>query len=100
MNETSRPSQDRPEPLIRLANVSMDFGGQRVLQDLNLDIAPTTTVAVIGESGCGKTVFLKLIIGLLRPTLGEVLFAGHNLLQLSEAELVRERLRFGFLFQG
>ena len=46
----------------------MEFSQQRVLRDINLDIPRGQTVVVIGESGCGKTVLLKLIIGLLRPT--------------------------------
>lgn len=78
----------------------MQFGNQRVLQDLNLTVQPGETLAVIGESGCGKTVLLKLIIGLLRPTAGRVLFDGHVLTELSERELTRQRLRIGFLFQG
>ncbi|HEU5115465.1 MAG TPA: ATP-binding cassette domain-containing protein, partial [Isosphaeraceae bacterium] len=57
------------------------------------------TVCIIGESGCGKTVLLKLMIGLLRPTRGTVRFDGRDLAKLTEAELTRVRLRFGFLFQ-
>jgi phospholipid/cholesterol/gamma-HCH transport system ATP-binding protein len=89
-----------PNPLISLQQVSMQFGAQRVLHGIDLDIQRGQTVAVIGESGCGKTVLLKLIIGLLRPTVGRVFFDGKNLDALSERELTKQRLRFGFLFQG
>jgi phospholipid/cholesterol/gamma-HCH transport system ATP-binding protein len=78
----------------------MQFGAQRVLHGLDLDIRRGQTLAVIGESGCGKTVLLKLAIGLLRPTAGRVTFDGKVLTDLPERELVRQRLRFGFLFQG
>src|SRR5438552_3426083 len=86
--------------LIELERVSMQFGSQRVLNDINLRIERGQTVVVIGESGCGKTVLLKLIIGLLRPTVGRVLFDARVLADLSDKELTRQRLRFGFLFQG
>jgi phospholipid/cholesterol/gamma-HCH transport system ATP-binding protein len=89
-----------PEPLVAFREVSMEFGPQRVLRGIDLDVGRGQTVAVIGESGCGKTVFLKLAIGLLRPTAGRVTFDGKVLTELPERELIRQRLRFGFLFQG
>ena len=89
-----------PNPLISLQQVSMQFGAQRVLHGIDLEIQRGQTVAIIGESGCGKTVLLKLIIGLLRPTVGRVFFDGKNLDTLAERELTSQRLRFGFLFQG
>src|SRR6476646_6294138 len=91
---------DAPAPLISLRQVSMQFGPQRVLHGIDLDVQKGQTLAVIGESGCGKTVLLKLIIGLLRPTVGRVLFDGKELVTLPEKELTRQRLRMGFLFQG
>ncbi len=87
-------------PLIVLEQVSVQFGAQRVLHAIDLGIARGQTVVVIGESGCGKTVLLKLIIGLLRPTVGRVLFDGKVLADLPERELTQQRLRMGFLFQG
>src|SRR5687767_217168 len=86
--------------LISLDAVSLEFGAHRVLADLNLAIARGQTVGVIGESGCGKTVLLKLIIGLLRPTTGRLTFDGKVFADLSDRELAQQRLRFGFLFQG
>lgn len=77
----------------------MRFGVQPVLAGIDLDILPQDTLAVIGESGCGKTVLLKLIVGLLKPTTGEVLFEGKPLHTLSERDLTLLRLRMGFLFQ-
>ena len=88
------------QALISLQNVSMRFGTQPVLRAVTLDVPRGQTLAVIGESGCGKTVLLKLIIGLMRPSSGKVLFDGKILTDLSERELTRQRLRFGFLFQG
>ncbi len=88
------------EPLISLQQVTMQFGSQQVLHAIDLTTQRGQTLAVIGESGCGKTVLLKLVIGLLRPTVGRVLFDGQHLENLAERELTRQRLRFGFLFQG
>ncbi len=89
-----------PSPLVALEQVSVQFGNHLVLHDLNITVERGETAVVIGESGCGKTVLLKLIISLLRPTSGRILFDGRVLAELNERELTRQRLRFGFLFQG
>jgi len=86
--------------LIELRNVSIRFRYQAVLRDINLVIRAGETVCIIGESGCGKTVMLKLMIGLLRPSDGSVRFDGQSVADLDGKQLVKMRLRFGFLFQG
>ncbi len=86
-------------PVIELERLSMRFRQHTVLRDLNLSVPRGQTLCVIGESGCGKTVLLKLMIALLRPTSGIVRFDGRDLSKLAEHELSRTRLRFGFLFQ-
>lgn len=76
------------------------FGRQTVLRNIDLSIPRGQTVAVIGESGCGKTVLLKTMIALVKPTRGEVKFDGKDLSKLSDQELTLQRSRFGFVFQG
>ncbi len=87
-------------PLLRLVGVSVRFGKQTVLSNIHLDVYRGETLALIGESGCGKSVTLKLIVGLLQPDEGEVYFEGRNLREMGETELTAMRLRVGFLFQG
>lgn len=88
------------EPLIELSELSIQFGAQSVLRSIDLTIPRGQTVSVIGESGCGKTVLLKTIIGLVRPTDGYVEFDGKRLDELGDKELTKERTRFGYVFQN
>src|SRR5260370_3859823 len=99
-SSTPAPAVPVADPLITLEHVTLEFSAHRVLQDISLAVPRGQTLVVIGESGCGKTVLLKLIIGLLRPTGGRVGFDGVVLTDLDERALSRQRLRFGFLFQG
>jgi phospholipid/cholesterol/gamma-HCH transport system ATP-binding protein len=87
-------------PLIRFSGVGMAFHGHRVLEDVTFDMPRGQTLVIVGESGCGKTVLLKLLIALLKPTAGQIMFDGRSLFELGERDLTRQRLRFGFLFQG
>ena len=91
--------RDGPAPVIELDRVTMRFRHHVVLRDVTLRVPQGQTLCVIGESGCGKTVLLKLMIGLLQPTHGTVRFQGRDLATLSDAELTRVLIRFGYLFQ-
>jgi phospholipid/cholesterol/gamma-HCH transport system ATP-binding protein len=88
------------DPLIDMQNLNVRFGRQQVLRDLTLSVPRGQTLAVIGESGCGKTVLLKTIIGLVPPTAGTAAFDGRRLDELSDQELAQQRTRFGFVFQN
>jgi phospholipid/cholesterol/gamma-HCH transport system ATP-binding protein len=87
------------ESLIEFRSVGRRFGMQEVLRDMSFQIRRGESVAIIGESGCGKSVTLKLMIALLAPSRGEVLLDGRSHHERSEKELTRERLRFGYVFQ-
>jgi phospholipid/cholesterol/gamma-HCH transport system ATP-binding protein len=87
-------------PLIRLENLHVRFGHQIVLRGVDLQVPRGQTLAIIGESGCGKTVLLKAMIGLIRPTQGQVRFDDQDLAALNDRELSQQRLRYGFVFQN
>ncbi len=97
--KVSRPDLNDP-PLVDVRHLDVTFGRQAVLRDINLRVPRGQTLAVIGESGCGKTVLLKTLIALIHPTRGEILFDGKDLSKLQGEECVRQRIRFGFLFQN
>jgi len=86
-------------PIIQLRGVGVRFGRHEVLAGIDLAVRAHKSLCIIGESGCGKTVLLKLIVGLLQPTEGDVLFEGMPIRALAERDLTRMRLRVGFLFQ-
>jgi phospholipid/cholesterol/gamma-HCH transport system ATP-binding protein len=85
--------------LVEFDNVDVTFGPQPVLRGISFRVPRGQTMVIIGESGCGKTVALKLVVGLLRPTRGTVKFDGKILAELSDRDLTQQRLRIGMLFQ-
>jgi len=97
--QTDDDTDDPHRPLVEVRDMSVQFGRQHVLRDISLTVPRGQTLALIGESGCGKTVLMKTIIGLIHPTKGDVLFDGADLSKLGDKELTRQRIRFGFLFQ-
>ena len=86
--------------MIEIINLCKSFGPHKVLDNLNLNINTGETTVIIGRSGCGKSVLLKHIIGLMLPDSGQVLIDGRDVAKMDEKELSALRLRFGMLFQG
>jgi len=86
--------------MIEINNLHKSFGSKKVLSGVNLKIEDGETIVIIGRSGCGKSVLLKLIVGLLSPDEGFVKVGGKIIGDLSEKELYEVRRNFGFLFQG
>jgi len=86
--------------MIEIINLSKSFGENQVLDNLNLTIASGETMVIIGRSGCGKSVLLKHVIGLLKPDFGQVIIDDDDIAKMDDKELDRLRLKFGMLFQG
>ena len=87
-------------PLVELRAMTLQFAKQTILSNINLKIPRGQTVALIGESGCGKTMLLKSVVGLMSPTSGEVLYDGVDIHSLGDVELTKLRCKFGFVFQN
>jgi phospholipid/cholesterol/gamma-HCH transport system ATP-binding protein len=87
-------------PKIRLRGVSKSFGDKLVLDGIDLDVRPQTSMVVIGGSGSGKSVLIKCILGLIEPDAGSIEIDGRDILKLDRAEREATRARIGMLFQN
>ena len=85
--------------MIEFRRVSKSFGAQKVLDDVSLVIPKGQTTVIIGPSGTGKSVFIKLLVGLLKPDAGQILVDGQDITTLAETDLFEVRKKFGMLFQ-
>lgn len=88
------------EIVIRVRDLCKDFGSQRVLHGVTLDIRRGETLVVMGGSGCGKSTLLRMLIGAIPPTAGSIEALGSDLSRASEETLDVYRRRFGILFQS
>jgi phospholipid/cholesterol/gamma-HCH transport system ATP-binding protein len=86
--------------MIEVRNIHKKFGRQSVLNSASLSIEKGESVVIIGRSGGGKSVLLKILIGLFPPDSGEVLIEGQNIVGMNERQLLKVRHKFGMLFQG
>ncbi|MBL9084948.1 MAG: ATP-binding cassette domain-containing protein [Planctomycetales bacterium] len=94
-----RTPTDENDVLVHVDNVSVRFGRNWTLRNINLKIPRGQTLVLLGESGCGKTVLMKTVIGLVKPTEGRILYDGRDLATLPDREITALRTRFGFVFQ-
>ena len=86
--------------MIEVKNLIKSFDGHQVLHDISCVFHEGKNNLIIGQSGSGKTVMMKLIIGLMRPDSGEILYDGRNLVQMQNKEVKLLRQEIGMLFQG
>lgn len=86
--------------MIQIKNLKKSFGDNLVWENVSFRINDGETIAIIGRSGCGKSVFVKHLNALMYPDEGEVIIDGKNVFELEYVELRKMRQRFGVLFQG
>ena len=94
------PLQGEPEPIVEFKGVAKAFGDNVVYEDLTMDIHRGETITVIGASGTGKSVMLKMLIGLLDVDEGDILYEGGSLIGLSEQDFLPIRRNISMLFQS
>ena len=100
-SSSSRPSSFilHPSSFLQVRGLTKRLGAQEILRGVDLEVAAGQTTVIIGRSGAGKSVFLKHLIGLLRPDAGEILVENENIVGLSERRLAPVRRKVGILFQ-
>ncbi len=94
------PGDQTKEAVISLRELKKSFGKLQVLNGITIDIFKGENIAVLGRSGTGKSVLIKIISGLLKPDSGEVKVLGQQVDKISDAELQQLRLKIGFSFQN
>jgi len=98
--EKSEAHIDRTKVVISIRDLHKSFGANHVLQGIDLDVFQGENIVVLGRSGTGKSVLIKIIAGLLKPDKGTVNVLGKNVATLSYRELEQLRLKIGFSFQS
>lgn len=90
----------KKNPVISVRNLVKNFGSRRILNGITLDVYEGETLVVMGGSGCGKSTFLRHLIGSIRPDQGEIYMFGKDIAKASDAEMHEIRKKFGMLFQS
>ena len=90
---------ERAIPAIEFRNVTIEFDGRKVLNDLSFKVMKGETKIILGGSGCGKSTTIKLVLGLLKPDSGQVLVDGEDVTNYSEVQMMHVRKKIGMIFQ-
>jgi phospholipid/cholesterol/gamma-HCH transport system ATP-binding protein len=85
--------------IVELRDVVMRFGDKEVLDHVSLAVAPQECLAIIGQSGAGKTTILRLILGILKPNAGSIFFKQHEVSRMNDHQLEQVRMRIGMVYQ-
>jgi phospholipid/cholesterol/gamma-HCH transport system ATP-binding protein len=93
-------SQTRDSPILKVHGLAFGYGAERLQHDVSFDVKHGSIFAIMGASGSGKSTLLKVLIGLLRPSAGQIFFAGVNYCSLGDARRAEIGRHFGVLFQG
>lgn len=88
------------EEIIEIRDLVTSYGNRRILDGINLTVFRGETLTILGRSGCGKSTLLRHIIGLSKPTSGQIIVKGRDITQLNEEELLPILRKVGMLFQG
>lgn len=93
-------SENHTDHAIRVKNLVTYYGDRKILNGVTLDIHSGETMVILGRSGCGKSTFLRHLIGLLKPSSGEILIDNKDIVSMDEDGLNALRIKMGVLFQG
>lgn len=97
---SAAPHEAGSAPLIEVRNLVVHYGARQILHDINLDVYPGEIMVIMGSSGSGKTTLLSHMLGLSRPTSGQIRLLGKDLATLNERALNDLRKQIGVTFQG
>ena len=86
--------------MIKIENISKSFDTKKILSNINIEIPKGSRHCIIGRSGSGKSVLIKLITGLLKPDTGQIIFEGIDIAKANQDEIYDLRKRVGFVFQN
>src|SRR3970040_965290 len=90
----------QPEPIISVRDLRVRYGEREILHSISFDVLRNETLVILGGSGSGKSTLLRTLVGLEKPSSGEIWIKGSNIAHISTAELDQIRMRLGMSFQG